>query len=64
MWEKGAIMTFGCHNLNAKSYVQHMTFEGVLVWRNETNIYNNGETESEIEPTGRRWIKESTPKTH
>ena len=47
-------MTFGCHNLKAKSHRQHVIFEGVLIWRNETNIYNDGETEGETEPTGRR----------
>ena len=47
-------MTFGCHNFKAKSHVKHMIFEGVLVWRNETNTYNDGEIEDETEPTGRR----------
>lgn len=40
MWEKGATMTLGCHNLNAKSQIPHMTFDG--------------ENESEKESTGRR----------
>lgn len=47
-------MTSGCHNLNAKSHVPHMTFEVVLVWRNETNIRKHGENESGTEITGRR----------
>lgn len=63
MWEKGATMIFGCYNLNAKSYVHHRTFEEVLVWSNDTNIYNDRKNESEIDCTGRRWIKESTLKT-
>lgn len=43
-------MMFGCHNLNAKSHVPHI-FEGVLVWRNETNICNHGKNKNETEIT-------------
>ena len=38
--KKEATMTFGCHNLNAKSQIPHMTFDG--------------ENESEKESTGRK----------
>lgn len=55
-------MTFSCHDLNAKSYVPPITFERVLVWRNETKICDE-ENESETEMTGRSRIKESSLKT-
>lgn len=48
-------MTFSCHDLNAQSYVPPITFERVLVWRNETKICDE-ENESEIEMTGRSGI--------